>query len=127
LAFAYEGAGAHETVLRKGMPVVSAEAKTALTGGKKLKRAKVTFSNQGNSWSLHFDADDFTLRSVQLPQSDNLDPLSRFQERVLAIETLRQIIFGFYHRFLQERLNEKEWKAIRVEIHKWVSRRKARA
>lgn len=126
LSFVYEGAGAHETVLRKGLPVVSAEAKTALTGGKKLRRAKVTLSNGENSWTMNFDADDFVLRGVQLPKSDNLDPLSRFQERVLALETLRHMIFGFYHRFLQERLNEKEWKAIRADIHKWVSTRTAK-
>ena len=128
LSFAYEGNGAHETVLRKGTPVVSAEAKTALTCGKKLKRAKVTFAGGEHSWSLNLDADSFVLRGVSLPKNEevSMDAISRFQDRVLAIETLRQVITGFYQRFLDERLNEKEWQAIREDIHKWVKKRKAR-
>jgi hypothetical protein len=126
LSFIFEGNGAHETVLRKGMPVVSAEAKTALTCGKKLKRAKVTFACNENSWTTNLDADDFALRGTKLPQGENLDPVSRFQDRVLAMESLREIIIGFYQRFLDERLNKDEWQAVRADIHKWVSNRKTR-
>jgi hypothetical protein len=127
LSFVFEGNGAHETVLRKGMPVVSAEAKTALTSGKKLKRAKVTFARGEDMWSLTLDADEFVCRGVQLPKGENLDLASKFQDRVLAMETLRQIITGFYNRFLDERLDPKEWQAVREDIHKWVGARKARA
>jgi len=127
LSFIYEGNGAHETVLRKGMPIVSAEAKTALTSGKKLKRAKILFARGEDTWGLTLDADEFICRSVQLPKGENLDAISRFQDRVLAMETLRAILTGFYGRFLDERLNPKEWQAIRSDIHKWVSSRKARA
>jgi hypothetical protein len=126
LSFIFEGNGAHETVLRKGMPVVSAEAKTALTSGKKLKRAKVTFARGEEVWTLTLDADEFVCRSVQLPKGENLDSVSKFQDRVLALETLHQIISGFYNRFLDERLNAGEWKNIREDIHKWVTARKAR-
>jgi len=126
LSFVFEGNGAHETVLRKGMPVVSAEAKTALTCGKKLKRAKVTFARGEDVWTMHLDADEFVLRSTKLPKGENLDLASRFQDRVLALETLREIIIGYYQRFLNERLNDKEWQAIRSDIHKWVTTRKSR-
>ena len=126
LSFVFEGNGAHETVLRKGMPVVSAEAKTALTSGKKLKRAKVTFARGEDVWTFTLDADEFVCRGVQLPKGENLDLASRFQDRVLAMETLRQVISGFYNRFLDERLDAKEWEAVRADIHKWVSTRKAR-
>ena len=127
LSFIFEGNGAHETVLRKGMPIVSAEAKTALTSGKKLKRAKVTLARGEDVWSLTLDADEFICRSVQLPKGENLDAASKFQDRFLAMETLRQVLFGFYNLFLDERLNPKEWQAVREDIHKWVSARKARA
>jgi hypothetical protein len=127
LSFMYEGAGAHETVLRKGMPIVSAEAKTALTSGKKLRRAKVTFARGEEVWSLTLDADELVCRGVQLPKGENLDAASRFQDRVLAMHTLKDIITGFYNRFLDERLNPQEWKAIRENIHKWVTTRKAKA
>ncbi|HEY8240300.1 MAG TPA: hypothetical protein VIH35_02590, partial [Kiritimatiellia bacterium] len=42
LTFTMEGEGAHVTVLRRGEPLLSAEAKTALLSGKKLKSAKLT-------------------------------------------------------------------------------------
>ena len=127
LSFVYEGNGAHETVLRNGTPIVSAEAKTALTSGKKLKRAKVMFAKGENTWTLTLDADEFVCRGAQFPKSENLDAISKFQDRVLAMDTLRSILTGFYDRFLDERLNPKEWQAIRSDIHKWVSGRKARA
>jgi hypothetical protein len=126
LSFVFEGNGAHETVLRKGMPVVSAEAKTALTCGKKLKRAKVTFARGEDVWTVNLDADEFVMRGAKLPKGENLDAASKFQDRVLALETLRRILVGFYQRFLDERLKQEEWQAIREDIHKWVSTRKTR-
>ncbi len=127
LSFVYEGGGAHETVLRKGMPVVSAEAKTALTCGKKLRRAKVTFARGEDVWTTFLDADEFVLRSTKLPKGENVDQVSKFQDRVLALETLYQIITGFYQRFLDERLNAEEWQAVRSDIHKWVTDRKSKS
>ena len=127
LCFMFEGAGAHETVLRNGQPLVSAEAKTALINGKKLKRAKVLIARDDTTWKLTLDADSFTCRSVQLPQGEDVDAASRFQDRILALDTLREVLTGFYTRFLQERLNTKEWQAIRNEIHKWVGGRRAKA
>jgi len=127
LCFMFEGAGAHETVLRNGQPLVSAEARTALINGKKLKRAKVTLARDEAVWKFTFDADSFTLRSAQLPQGEDLDPISRFQDRMLALDTLREVITGFYTRFLDERLNTDEWKAIREDIRKWVGNRRSKA
>jgi len=127
LCFMFEGAGAHETVLRHGQPLISAEAKTALMNGKKLKRAKVIFAREDTTWKLTLDADTFTCRSAQLPQGEDLDASSRFQDRILAIDTLREVLTGFYARFLQERMNTQEWQAIRDDIRKWVGNRRAKA
>lgn len=127
LCFMFEGDGAHETVLRHGQPMVSAEAKTALLSGKKLKRAKIIFARDDTTWKLALDADSFTFRSVQLPKGENVDAISRFQDRVLAIDTLREVVTGFYIRFLEERLNKEEWLAIREDIRKWVGNRRGKA
>jgi hypothetical protein len=127
LCFMFEGAGAHETVLRNGQPLVSAEARTALLSGKKLKRAKVMFARDDTTWKFTFDADSFTFRSTQLPQGEELDAISRFQDRMLALDTLREVVTGYYTRFLEERLNRDEWKAIREDIRKWVGNRRSKA
>ncbi len=127
LHFMFEGAGAHETVLRNGQPLISAEAKTALMKGKKLKRAKVLLARENTAWKLALDADTFVCRSIQLPQDEEADAAGRFQERILALDTLREVLCGFYIRFLTERLNLSEWEAIREDIRKWVGDRRAKA
>jgi hypothetical protein len=126
LCFMFEGAGAHETVLRNGQPLISAEARTALMSGKKLRRAKVILSRDEATWKFTFDADTFCFRSTQLPQADEVDAISRFQDRMLALETLRESIIGFYKRFLEERINASEWKGIREDIRKWVGSRSSK-
>lgn len=127
LCFMFEGSGAHETSLRNGQPLISAEAKTALINGKKLKKAKLLFARDDVAWKLTLDADTFTLRSVQLPPSDSVDAATRFQERLLALDTLRRIMAGFYERFLNERLSKPTWDKTRKQIHDWVTQRRSKA
>jgi len=127
LTFAFEGAGAHETVLRKGQPTISAEAKTALLAGKKLRSAKLTIVMHDQEWKLTLDADSFAYRSVALPKGEEvIGPEERFLDRFHAIERLRGIMTAFYQQFLDERLNETEWLALRRTIHQWVAERRTR-
>jgi len=126
LTFVFEGSGAHETSLRKGTPEVSAEAKSALLAGKKLRRAKLTFACHEQTWELNLDADEFVLRGVKLPKGDNLDPISRFQMRVLTLNTLQAMLEQLFLRYLDERTDLKTWSATQTDIHKWVSQRQAR-
>lgn len=127
LTFAFEGEGAHETVLRKGQPTISAEAKTALMAGKKLKSAKVTIALNEQEWKLTLDADSFALRSVSLPKGEEvIGPEEKFLDRFHAIERLRTTLTAFYKRFLAERTDEKEWLAIHKTIHQWVQDRRTR-
>ncbi len=127
LSFSFEGAGAHETVLKKGQPVVSSEAKTALLCGKKLRAARLTIVHAEQEWKLTLDADSFVFRSVSLPKSEAVGPDETFLDRFLAIERLMTIFSSFYRRFLGERLDPGEWPAVRNTIHKWVVDRRARA
>ena len=85
LAFAAgaEAQGAGETVVKKGdHPQQSAEVKAALSVGKKLKKAKVTLTRGDDIWSGTFDADKFVFGSLSLPEGEELDPDSRFGERM---------------------------------------------
>jgi len=127
LHFAFEGAGAHETVLKKGQPTISAEAKTALLAGKKLRSAKITISMHEQEWKLTLDADTFAYRSVVLPKGEEvIGPEERFLDRFHAIERLQSVLNALYKRFLVERLDEKEWSAIHKTIHQWVMERSTR-
>ena len=124
LLFTREGNGAHETSLRKGMPTVSAEAKTALLGGKKLRRAKLTLARTDETWSCSFDADAFVFRGLKMPEpKEMLDPVSRFQDRMTKLGLFRDVFFELFDLFLEDRGNPKNWAAAKKQIHRWVADR----
>ncbi len=75
--------GSAETAVKKGdHPQQSAEVKAALAVGKKLKKAKVTLTRGDDIWTGTFDADKFIFSSVNLPEGEELEPDSRFGERM---------------------------------------------
>jgi len=126
LVFIHEGGGAHEAVLRKGAPLLSAEAKTSLLSGKKLRSAKIAFSHNEHSWQAVLDADSFVLRGIKLPQGDNVDAISRFQQRMMFLQTFRETLLTAYDRFLEARANKERWRAMQKEIQEWVAARQPR-
>ena len=124
LVFRREGQGAHAVVLKKGAPESSAEAKTCLMGGKKLKEARLTLALDGERvWSFGFEADEFLVRGLKLPQSAGaLDGLSRFQERMVFLEEWREMFLDLFGAFVGVRgQNGEVW-----EIRRWVARRPSR-
>ena len=126
LTFWLEGDGAYETVVRKGAPLVSAEAKAALLVGKKLKSARVTFARGEELWSVRLDADEFVLRGLSLPKGAPLDAVSRFQERMLLLDIFRDVLLQSFDLFLAERADASVWKKTRAGLHDWVGNRAAR-
>ncbi|MBU0676605.1 MAG: recombination-associated protein RdgC [Verrucomicrobia bacterium] len=129
LVFVHEGNGAHETILKKGDPVSSAEAKTALMSGKKLKQAKMTLSTgEEQIWSAMVNADEFTFRSLRLSDVDRLlDPVSQFEERMRLLDEFVGAFFGMYDLFVDQRKDPSLWKGIQADIFEWVKERRARA
>jgi len=127
LLFTRAGAGAHEISLRKGLPTVSAEAKTALLSGKKLRRAKLLFARPEEKWSCSFDAETFVFRGLKLPDpKEMLDPASRFQYRVQQLANFRGLFFELFDLFLDDRSDAKGWSATKKEIHQWSAERAMR-
>jgi len=120
LTFFREGQGAHEAVLRKGTPINSREAATALLCGKKLKRAKVVIGQSDNVFSATLDA-DFAFRSLKLPKGDQQDPIGRFQERMLFIETFWSAWLSLYDRFLELRTDSKRWPQTLDAMKQWIA------
>lgn len=126
LMFTMEGSGAHETVLRRGEPLLSGEAKTALLGGKKLRRSKLTLARGDQAWSCTFDADQFVIRGLKLPEGEKLDAISRFQERMNLLNTFNEALLRCYDRFIDERSTPASWKSTIKDMHAWVNNRKTR-
>jgi len=127
LTLVREGAGAHEAVVRRGEPLVSAETKAALMDGKKLRRAKLTLARMEETWSCTFDAPTFTVRGLKLPEGEKLDLVSKFQERMQYLDVFKEAVLSLFDRFVDERNKPATWEKTRAEIHAWVSKRKTRA
>ncbi len=126
LTFHMEGDGAHLTVLRKGSPLISAEAKTALLVGKKLRAAKLNMVFGEEAWSCTLDAEQFVFRGLKLPETEEkLDPISRFQERLTKLDRFTDLFFRLYDEFLSRRSRAEEWRDEVQRIRKWVSDRQA--
>lgn len=128
LTFIHEGNGAHVSVLKKGMPENSIEAKTCLLSGKKLKEAKITFAlDEQMAWSFGFEADQFLIRGLKLPQGEGqLDAISRFQERMIFLEQWREIFLDLFGAFLDARIDSKKWKNTTADIREWIQGRPGR-
>lgn len=126
LTFVLEGQGAHETVLRRGTPALSVEAKIALLSGKKLRKARLVLARGQDTWQVSLDAETFVFRGLKLPEGEKLEPISRFQERMTSLETFTTAFLEIFDRFMKERIDEKAWAKTRGEIHRWVSERAAR-
>ena len=124
LSFAHEGNGAFLTVLKKGTPVHSAEAKTCLLSGKKLVSARITFAlDDVRVWSFNLAADRFVVRSLRLPKSDGfLDAPSRFQERMVFLDEWREIFLDLYRLYLSVRTNPRRGAAELRAIRDWRDR-----
>ena len=123
LTFVMEGKGAHEITLKKGEPMLSAEARTALLSGKKLKKAKVQFVRGEEAWAFTFDADEFVFRSLKLPQTETFDRVGKFQERMVLLETFRESFFHLFREFVKERNDSKQWSETKFNMRKWVAER----
>jgi len=126
LTFVMEGGGAHEIVLRRGEPRVSAEAKAALLAGKKLKRAKIALARGDEMWTCALDADSFAFRGLKLPQTEQLDAVSRFQDRMRLLETFSDAFYGIFDQFAAERNDAARWPDTLKEIRKWIAGRYSR-
>ncbi len=124
LTFAAEGAGAMESVVRKGLPTISAEAKAALMVGKKLKSAKFTISRDKDVWTFGMDADSFVLRGMKLPDGEELDPMSHFQERMLFFNIFREAFLKLFDLFLQQVSDASQVENLNKSLSQWVENMK---
>ncbi len=127
LAFIAEGAGAFESVVRKGTPTISAEAKAALMVGKKLKSAKFILAQDQNiEWSCVLDANEFTFRGLKLPEGEAMDPLGIFEERMTNLYTFHSVFFGLFEKYIREMSDSEKAEAYKEKAKEWISNHEER-
>ena len=119
-----EASGAGETVVKKGVPQRSAEAKAALAVGKKLKKAKITISQGENMFSFAFDADKFCFSGLSLPDGEEMEIHSKFEERVNFLNMFKQAIEAYFKTFV-ESVKSMDWPAEVEKIQQWSADRES--
>ncbi|HCN10243.1 MAG TPA: hypothetical protein DIT01_20130 [Lentisphaeria bacterium] len=125
MCFAAEGPGALETVIRKGMPTNSAEAKASLMVGKKIMKAKYIMTKEKQTWVFNLDAATFNFQAVTLPAGEDLDAGGHFQERMYFIDTMRRAFLHLFDVFLQRVNDPGEADVLAAKIHAWVDNLKS--
>ena len=128
LLFTVEGeTAAQEAVLRRGAPLSSAEAQTALIGGKKLRRARLTLSAPPRTWTATFDAAQFVFRGLKVTEpEERVDAVSLFQNRMSELGAFYRVMGGLVTRFARQRADADEWPKTRARIHAWTAKRTGR-
>jgi hypothetical protein len=124
LSFAADGQGSLETVVRKGNPLKSAEARAALSVGKKLKKAKIIFCRADEIWTAGFDADKFSFSSVSLPEGEEMDYGSRFAERINNLHIFKTVFDSYFRKFITQ-TKDKDWPDKLDKIKSWVKNRES--
>ncbi len=123
--------GARETAIRKGLPTQSAEARTALLTGKKLRQAKLLCGlgqaaevGAGKraeiAWETAVDADFFTFRGMKLPEGEAMDPDSIFEERINNLHFFLELFFGLFSHFVGLIKDDKKFLETQASIKGWV-------
>lgn len=125
VAFYNEGKGAHNVVIRNGLPLQSREAGAALLCGKKVRKISLSMTNGAHAWTATIDA-DFAFTGVKLPR-DKDEPHQSVQERMGLIESFVEGVFSLYDIFLDLRSNPREWAKTEKKMRDWVGRRAAMA
>jgi len=124
-AFASQTKGAGETAVKKGdRPLHSPEAQAALTVGKKLKKAKLTFTRGQDIWSCSFDADRFAFTGLKLPVGEEMDMNSRFAERITNLQIFHDIIMEYF-RIYAEAVRGEKGKKLAKDVLNWTKKRSA--
>lgn len=126
LTLTMEGSGAHVTVLRRGEPLLSREAKSALLGGKKLRSCKLTMCLGDETYKCTID-NELCIRGLRLPETEKLDPVSRFQARMDSLARFKNCLGGLLNLFITVRSDAPKWASMLRDIHEWVTARKVRS
>lgn len=118
-----EASGAAENTLKNGnSPLRAAEAKAALTVGKKLRKARLMLERGNDIWSGTFDADRFSFSGMNLPEGEELEPESRFEERITNLHIFSTVL-GEYFRMFVKTLTGGNWGEEENKIREWVDSR----
>lgn len=123
LLFAAPSDDETEQTLRRGLPTRTAEARTALRSGRRLKKARLLLAEGSRQWSATLDGASLTLLGVKLPEdSEEVESdQDRTAERAANWLALHEIVQALYGQFLRERLRPDYLQRVAAEQAQWMA------
>lgn len=109
-----------ENSLKGNAPSYAREAGAALAAGKMLSEAKFILQNQDLHWSFVLSADDFSLRSVQLPGIVQDSSKSHFSQRIRYSQMLNEILDSLYDEYISIRIAADRFAEECAEMQRWL-------
>lgn len=124
LAFAAPSEDETEQTLRHGLPTRTAEARTALRQGRRLKKAKLIIAESERQWTATLDGTTMTLSGVRLPEDaeDAESAADRTADRAANWLALHEIVMAIYRQFLKERLADGYRQGAGEQMAQWMCR-----
>ena len=97
-----------EQTLRRGLPTRTAEARTALRQGHRLRKARLLIAEGERQWTATLDAPTLTLSGVKLPEDaeECESEADRTDDRAANWLALYEIVQSLYGVFLKERMQD---------------------
>lgn len=123
LSFAAQSDDETEQTLRRGLPTRTAEARTALRQGNRLRKARLLVAEGSRQWSATLDAPTLTLTGVKLPEDaeECESDVDRNADRSANWLALHEIVQALYTVFLRERLRPDYKKAGAEQQARWMA------
>lgn len=123
LAFAAPNEDATEQTLRRGLPTRTAEARTALRQGSRLRKARLLIAEGSRQWSATLDARTLSLTGVKLPEDaeECESDADRTADRAANWLAVHEIVQALYASFLRERLRPDYLKTAGEAQARWMA------
>ena len=123
LAFAAPSQDETEQTLRRGLPTRTAEARTALREGRRLRKARLLVAEGSRQWAATIDAPTMALNGVKLPEDaeECESEADRTADRAANWLALHEIVQALYARFLKERLRGDYLKTTAEQQARWMA------
>lgn len=120
VTFFREGAGAHEAVMRKGVPLDCAESAAAAQCGKKIRKVKFILEHGTDVFSGMVD-DSFAFRRVKLPKIELCGRETIFHERMRLLRVYVDCWLTLFDRFIALRSDPMKWGLVVGVMRDWVN------
>ncbi len=123
LSFAAPSDDETEQTLRRGLPTRTAEARTALRQGRRLRKARLLIAEGERQWSCTFDAPTMSLLGVKLPEDaeECESEQDRTADRAANWLALHEIVQALYATFLRQRLRPDYLSTVAEQQAEWMA------